>query len=172
MFGIEKQKTFYTKLYRDYKSLMFSQAFRYTKDRATAEDTVQDVMEKLLGKYDTLTRLNCYTLASYIVYTVRSVALNRLKREGLATKYADTFREYSVSPSAESVMLSALPFEELPEIWALLPIEDQLLLERKYFLELNTRELSALYHCSPACIRERLSRARARAKVLMQKSRE
>ena len=167
----KEENRFFTDLYQKFKPLMFSQALRYTDDAAAAEDIVHESLSKLLDKYDTLSALNCNALASYIVSTIRSVAINRYRKERREDAYANTQSEVT-TPSAEDVALQGIFSEPLARAWPLLSEDDRYLLERKYVLGMNADELAKVYSCTPAYVRVKLLRARNRARALLLKFKE
>jgi RNA polymerase sigma-70 factor (ECF subfamily) len=167
----KEENRFFTDLYQKFKPLMFSQALRYTDDLTAAEDIVYESLSKLLDKYDTLSALNRNALASYIVCTIRSVAINRYRKERREGEYANTQSE-AAAPSAEDVALQGIFSEPLASAWPLLSEDDQCLLERKYILGMNTDELAKVYSCTPAYVRVKLLRARNRARSLLMKLKE
>lgn len=160
----ETRRRFFEQLYQTYSRLMLAQAVRYTRRIDDAEDVVQEALEKLLDKYAVLTTLGEKALAAYVVYTVRSTAINRLK-QNRKTIPLDSLDEAALpSPSAEDLCLAACRREELLSAWKQLDREDQLLLAQRYYLELSAEELARLYGCTPVNIRVRLFRARSRLK--------
>ena len=160
----ETRRRFFEQLYQTYSRLMLAQAVRYTKRTDDAEDVVQEALEKLLDKYAVLSTLGDRSLAAYVVYTVRSTAINRLKQSS-KTIPLDALEEAAPpAPSAEELYLASCSREALLAAWKQLDREDQLLLAQRYYLELTAEELAGVYGCTPVNIRVRLFRARSRLK--------
>ena len=59
-----------------YQRLMYSVAKRYAASENEAEDIMQDAVERLLKRIPKLMELPGCTLPTYLVYTVRSTAVN------------------------------------------------------------------------------------------------
>ena len=159
-----EEKAFYEKLYLRFSRLMYASARKYTENREDAEDVVQSAMERLLGRYDTLSALSENALAAYIIYTVRSVAINRSKQPAEPGAFSDD--ELPGEESAEEAVMDRLLVEQLAKSWRLLPEKDRLLSQR-YMLGCSTEELARYYGCSMVSIRVRLHRARKKARELL-----
>ena len=69
------------RLYREYYNLMYSKAYDILHDRETVEDVINNACIKLISKIQKLRMLNCCVLASYIVYTVKSAAIDYIRKE-------------------------------------------------------------------------------------------
>ena len=83
----EDSRQFFIDLYREYRPLMYSIAMRYVNNLSSAEDLVHDALVKLIEKEDTITKLSRCTLTSYIVYTVRNLSKNYLRRMNLEQRH-------------------------------------------------------------------------------------
>lgn len=160
-------RQFFIDLYREYRPLMYSIAMRYVNNLSSAEDLVHDALVKLIEKEDTITKLSRCTLTSYIVYTVRNLSKNYLRRMNLEQRhFADVdlsssdFLAIDNAPLPEEVILMSEHREEFIEVWNTLPNDTKFLLEGKYILGLSDKELAAEFDCSPNSIRMKLTRAR------------
>ena len=165
--GDEDSCQFFIDLYREYRPLMYSIAMRYVNNPSSAEDLVHDALVKLIEKEDTITKLSRCTLTSYIVYTVRNLSKNYLRRMNLEQRhFADVdlsssdFLAIDNAPLPEEVILMSEHREEFIEVWNTLPNDTKFLLEGKYILGLSDKELAAEFDCSPNSIRMKLTRAR------------
>ena len=161
------EKRFFEELYQKYKKLMFSQAYHYISNKSDAEDIVQEALEKLLKKYNVLNTLNDKALAAYVIFTVRSIAINHMKRENKQRLWGDYDDITVPSPSAEDTVLASLQPEDIFHVWKQLSQGEQTLLVQKYYLDFTMEELAKLYSCSVASIRVRLYRAREKMKKLV-----
>lgn len=162
-------RAFLKALYQDYERLMFSTVRKYISSLPDQKDVVQDSVEKLMKKVVTLRSLARCSLASYIVYTIRSTSIDFLrvqKRNAERSVSLDEpeFSELeSVDPPLEKSMVLAERLEELQKVWPDLPEVDRILLEGKYILGYTDEELAARLKCKPSSIRMKLTRARRRA---------
>ncbi len=72
-------------------------------------------------------------------------------------------------PSVEEQAILGQQKRALAKIWPRLPEEDRLVLEAKYILQLDDRQISRRLGIQPASVRMRLTRARRRARKEMKK---
>lgn len=163
----EAEKQFFTELYESSARLMYSRALYYTGDFETAQDIVQEAMEKLLGHYETLSRLTAKALKSYIVYTVDRICINNKKHQQVEEKHQDELTEME-GPSAEDILLHSIEVDQLKEALKRLPRSDFYLLMRVYMDGEDLREIAKSEQVSYVAIRMRLSRARKRAITLVE----
>ncbi len=167
-----EQESLIAELYENYKRLMFSTAGKYTANPADREDVVQTALERLIRLFAQPSQPRRVS-AAYISFTVRSVAVDLLRKQG---------REAERCVSAEDARLwevaepgngpdAALAFSEdaarLRRALAQLPEEDSLLLRGKYIFDQTDRELALLLGCKADSVRMKLTRARRRAMELL-----
>ena len=164
-------KAFMVKLYTDFEKLLFYTAFKYTSDKETAEDIVQESLLNLHEKIETLRPMNHAVLAAYVRTTVRNTAINTLKVQG----YEKDHRAEDVSremPEMQGIslddLLSLAGYRDLlKKIWPLLSDEERLLLEGKYILGYTDHELAVRTGCKTSSIRMKLTRARRHALAII-----
>ena len=169
-------ENYFTGVYLRYEALMYATARKYMHNVDTVEDIVQDSVEKLIKKTDTLKTLNSCTLAAYIVYTVRNTAINHLRRADLENSYFISEYNDELEPrmlgrelNPESIYLDTEFSNETWEALRKLPEKYMILLKGKYLLGLNDRELAKIIGCSPSSVRMYLTRARRCAVELLTK---
>ena len=167
----EAEKQFFTQLYESTARLMYSRALYYTGNLETAQDVVQEAVEKLLSHYDTLSGLSPKALKSYIVYTVDRICINNRKHLLVEEKHQDQLIELE-GPSAEEKMLHNIEVDQLREALKRLPRSDYYLLMRVYLDNEDLKEIAKSENVSYVAIRMRLSRARKRAIMLVEESRK
>lgn len=163
----EAEKQFFAELYESSARLMYSRALYYTGDFETAQDVVQEAMEKLLGHYDTISRLAGKALKSYIVYTVDRICINNKKHQQVEDKHQDELTEME-GPSAEDILLQSIEVDQLKQALKHLPRSDFSLLMRVYLDCEELKEIAKSEGVSYVAIRMRLSRARRRALTLVE----
>lgn len=156
-------------VYREFKNLMYSTAYKYTSNTDVADDVVQDSIINLIKNISTIRPLKRDILASYIVTTIRNVSINTLK--------AQTHHHENTTELTDDILVDALPLDaivmltehktQLEKIWPQLPEEDQFLLEGKYILGYSDQELAKIFNCKTNSIRMKLTRARRKALALL-----
>ena len=163
-------------LYRRYSRLMFAEALRFVSNRQDCEDIVQDAVESLCQKVDTLQTLPPPALPAYVVYTVKHKSINFPRHQSVVHRHTAVLEDgedlESPLPSPEEVAELRERADGLGKVWPLLPEEDRELLYRKYVLGQDNGELAELFHCQRDSMRMRLFRARRRAVSLMKGERE
>lgn len=167
--------SYMTALYQKYKALLFQKAGSYARgDIYAQEDIVQDALLRLLRNVDRLQTLEPPALVSYISLTVRSAALNYFHAEHSdrldslpLPEENDLDREILLSSGTprtiEDQLLLGHRNEKVRAAVKQLSERDQLVLIGKYFLELDTQELTELLGTTPGGLRVQLHRARQRA---------
>ena len=165
-------KAFMVRLYTDFEKLLFYTAFKYTSDKETAEDIVQESLLNLHEKIETLRPMNHAVLAAYVRTTVRNTAINTLKVQGYEKDHraADIPREMPERQDNISLddFLSLAGYRDLlKKIWPLLSEEERFLLEGKYVLGYKDNELAIKAGCKASSIRMKLTRARRHALTII-----
>lgn len=167
----EDDKVFFLTVYQNYKKLVFSKVKDFACNYNNIEDITQETWEKLIGQLKVLKRLDKGAMVTYISFTARSVAYDygkkerreRLKEELHGGKISDY-----VSLSAEDAFFLHFPNTPLISIWSKLSDEEQILLACKYILELDDGAIASIIGCKPSSIRMKLTRARRRARELIE----
>lgn len=160
---------FITQLYQEYGRLMYFTVRKYNSNLQQCEDTVQDSLAKLIEKVDTLQKLNQTALASYIVITVRNTAINNLKRQGYERERVISLAELSeetghdLMPAIDDQLVWKERMDQLRIRWSLLDKETKSILEKKYVLGYDDKQLAKLLGCQPNSVRMKLTRAKRKA---------
>lgn len=164
-------------IYLKYKRLMYATAGKLTSNAEDQKDIVQTAMERLIKIFSVPKADRRCISGGYIVFTVRSAAIDFLRKQGRDAKHCisiedDWFKNTAAADSPlEELLLSANSAEQLWSIWPLLPPEDRVLLEGKYILGYRDEELAAMLHCKADSVRMKLTRARRRtAKLLSERN--
>ena len=159
-------KLFIEKMYADFERLMYFTVQKYLAEPCRCEDIVQESLSKLIERVDLLQTLDRPALASYIVVTVRNTAINFLKKEAHENdkkvnlaKVKET-TPVSVIVSVEEYIIRKEDRIHFREIMQRLDLETKCLLEAKYILGYDDKELSIVAGCSPNSVRMKLTRAR------------
>lgn len=169
----QSDKEFMIQLYQNYNRLMFFVAKRYVSDDTASEDIVQESLEKLIKKVETIRPMERCVLAGYIVSTVRNTAINYLKFEGKRKTHQSSLEDWQESEklsgkySLDDLLILTEEKSKLQMIWPSLSKEDQLLLEGKYILGYSDSELALQLGCRSDSVRMKMTRARRRAFDLM-----
>lgn len=157
-------------IYAKYNRLMFSVAWRYTKDPHEVEDIVSDSCLKLMKNLATLKTLDVPQQQAYIVKTVKHATFDGQKKEAF-------WHERSIPIDAETIwqVAGTENVEESVELkeklsavlWAIdsLPEKERLVLILYSQKHKNYREIASIAGLSEESIHKYLSRARSKIRA-------
>lgn len=164
----EKDKL--TKIYKTYYGTMLNVAKSIISDYALAEDAVSYSIETIIKNLHNINEINCHKTKVYIIYIVRSRAINLLKKQNkyledsiydldLSDNSTPILNELCVKESCDSIInhIKALPKS----------LYDVLYLSLVH--ELSIYEITNLLEISNDAVRKRLSRAKAKIRELLKK---
>lgn len=160
-------------IYHKYKRLMFATAGKFTTNLEDQEDIVQTVLERLVKIFSVSDPSKCCISAGYIVYMVRGVSFDLLRKQGReAERYTYMDEEQlteieATDDSLEDLFFPSERVERLRAVWPQLPAQDRILLEGRYMLDRSDKELATILGCQTGSIRMKMSRARQRATKLL-----
>lgn len=114
-----------------------------------------------------------FPLKTYLVYTVRSTAVNFKRHQNVIEKHTlpidyddgNTYEEPSESP--QEILEREEQQRQFAAIWDQIPRADAELLYRKYILQESDEKLAEIYHCKKESIRMKLTRAKRKVISLM-----
>jgi RNA polymerase sigma factor (sigma-70 family) len=153
--------------------MMYATAGKYSANPHQCEDIVQDALIQLARKTALLRGLSPGALTRYIVVTTRNTAILHLRKQHRRGTHVVSFEELheTVTPGIHETLDRHLIIEELKEamrtIWPQLDEDTRLLLEGRYFLDYDDRELADLLGCQTASVRMKLTRARRQVRSLL-----
>lgn len=175
----DQERAFFEQLYLKYHRLMYKTASTYVTDQPDIEDVLQDAIERLLVRTPKLMRIPCCALPTYLVYTVRSTAINFKRHQSVIAKHTvfiisgeENTRRQNYEDTPQQILEAKEHLQKIRDIWRNLPDSDQELLYRRYVLEQTDTELADIFHCKPGSIRVKLTRARRRASNLLSRGEE
>lgn len=158
-FNRPDKKGFYLQIYQSYADVMYRQAKQLVGAPEDIEDVIQDAFVRLLRRYEKLSAMSEPHLAAYIVLTVKSAAIDYLRRQDRIYYHIETEEIPSSNTleqeieQRESRILRIRAVSDLPE-------SQRDLLLYKYVLEKTNHELAIMYDTTESNIRQMLSRAR------------
>ena len=164
-------QAFFQNFYHEYRDLMLYAAKRYASTPEDCEDLVQDSLLRLMKNISTLRELSGCKIANYIVLTIRTQFIDQLRRKqspATADLYGSMLEqclnEDAWNTDTETDMLNRL---EIQSVMERLPVTDRIVLEGWYIMGYSQEELAAQLGCKPDSIRMALSRARKKARALL-----
>jgi RNA polymerase sigma-70 factor (ECF subfamily) len=168
----DDDRAFMTRLHVDYRALIRKHIFTVLQSSRDMDDLINDVFVRLIGKTDLLKTLDSCTLASYIVYTVRGVSIDFIKRRDVMSKYTylgqsedalDAISNLDDGSDLERVIIDKAIAQSAVERLGELSDRDRTLLECKYILDMSDKEIASLLSVQPQSVRQYLTRARRNA---------
>lgn len=165
-----EDSVFFQEFYEENKGFLYYIARQYAS--CECDDLIQEALLRLMRSTERLRLLNRQQAAKYIALTVRSVYLDMLKKQtGSRTVSLDdpvlellqSQASREQNPLTDEVALKL----EVSELKASLDSRDWQVLEGKYILGYDQRELSRRIGVSPDSIRMILSRARKKARSIL-----
>lgn len=172
----DSDKAFMLNLYREYYGLVRKTVYNITHDKDNLEDLINDTFLKLIPKISLIQGLESCKTAAYVVYTSRSVAINFIKHRDVQTKhlyYGESTdlaeRIHGFEDSIEDRIIHQEEIENLRDAILKLPERQKDLLYFKYLLEMDDHEIAEILEIAPDSVRQYLTRARRKAKEIMDK---
>ena len=169
-----EDRDFMMDLYNGHYGLVRSSIHKVVRDTDHLEDLISDTFLKLIGRISTLRTLNCCTLATYVVYTGRSISINFVRNRDVQNKHTYYGLEDDLAGEVadldDTTEDKVINWEEREELWRAvlrLPEKQKNLLYFKYVLEMHDTEISETLGITPDSVRQYLTRARRAAKKLI-----
>lgn len=76
----EQDRAFITQIYLDYRKLMYAVAMEIVRDPQAAEDMISAALTEMIEQIETLKKINCCRLRSYIASIVRNDSLDYVRK--------------------------------------------------------------------------------------------
>lgn len=166
----EDDKQFITNLYLEYYPLLKKQAYSITSDVEVVDDLIHDAFIKLIPKISLLRSLSRYKVTSYIVYTVRNVCIDYMRKKKrisqktfIGSSDDITQKIPDLQAATEENLIKNEEFDNVSQILLQLSERDRRLLYYKYNMEMKDREIAALLDIPVDHVRKYIARARQRA---------
>lgn len=173
----DEDRAFMTEVYLQYERLMWSEIRKCLRDEQESEDAFQEALVKLVRHVKKLRSLETRNLVNYIITTVKHTCFDVLRRKKKASSLSMDDKEwigqYSLQSdeNVEDTVYRREAVAELEAIWPQLDERSRYLLESRYFLGMSTYEMGEILNITHDSVRVELSRARRKAKKLMEEQR-
>lgn len=169
----DSDRAFMENTYAQYGKLMYHQARLICRSDADAQDTVSDALLALIKKISLLREMPCNKLKSYIVITVKHLAIDRYRRLKKEDVSWDEEGIDSVDDTLpEAGLMEKAGVEGIKEAILSLPEREKDVLMMRYFRSLSEEEIATSWQVRPVTVRVTLSRARQHLKTLLQERRD
>lgn len=169
----DDDREFMTKLYLDYRNLMYRESLRIVHNRWEADDIVQTAVEKLIDKIKLLRQKDRNRLLNYVLVTCRHIALNSIRdgRKFDTYPYDDLYDHPDSSYDRHAMEQKLIREHELGMLARICPSLDgrtRYILESRYILEKTDTEIAEELQINPKSVRMSLTRARRSARQMME----
>lgn len=166
LFQSSFDQQYFGEIYQRFHRKVFALCLSYSKDRQTADDLMQDVMIKV---YENLPKLkNPELLGVWVNRIAKNYCIDFCQSN--QQKYSGGIEEYhhleAEETDVESLQKKDQVYEMLPVLLSSMRVEDQLLLQLKYFQNYSIEDLQKELQLSESAVKMRLSRARKRMQKL------
>jgi RNA polymerase sigma-70 factor, ECF subfamily len=172
----EDDKAYMLRLYKNYYALVRKTIYSMTHQNDDVEDLIDEVFIKLIEKISLIRSFDCCKATAYIVFTVRSVAINYLKHKNVESRhlyYSDDMSmiedTVDTEEGAERRLVRQDDVELLKNAVSRLPQPQKDLLYFKYILDMSDEEIAKILGIAPNSVRQYLTRARRAAKKLIER---
>ncbi len=145
MYLSDDEKKCITQIYNDYRSIMMAIAMKYVKDKHKAEDIIQESFFKIRKNLSKISKLSCNKQRAYIVYIVKSVSIDYLRKSKKYNLNCSLDESLTVKSTEENSPDDQLYIAELrlyiSKILSEMDERDALALMGKYYYGYSTKEL-------------------------------
>lgn len=162
------------RLYEQYRSLMYSEAYKILQDRRLAEDAVQQSFIKIINNLHKIDENNCPRTRNFMVIICVNVAKTIYNKSLYLNKHDCTIKDIDADTAdvcndpldilvdKDSVNQITRAIESLSAIY-----RDAILL--KYAYGYSREEISKLLDCPEETVKKRLTRARKMLSNVLEK---
>ena len=162
----EDDRQYMTCLYNQHRALMLKAAWDFTREKADVEDIVSESCVALINHIDTLRTLEEHHLRRYIAMTVRSKALDLLRRRKLESVAFFPLEDCAVHhiPAPDCTEKKVLLVEELRQVQGLLqslPEKERDVLRLKYQQGMKHKDIAKALGITESTVTTYVKRARA-----------
>lgn len=155
----EDERRKFVHLYTQYNEKIFSIAYKILNNHYNAEDASQKTWVKVIEHLDDILSLPPGEIEPYIVVIAKNVSLNMMKKDKKMF-LTEEFEDIKSTENAESYS----GFDYLIEMIRQMPPLYRGILEMKFVLEWQDKEIAHFFHIKPSTAAMRISRGR---KILM-----
>jgi RNA polymerase sigma-70 factor (ECF subfamily) len=161
----EGDREAFRKLFEENKNLIFSLAYRYTKNMEDAEDILQDTFIKAYHSLHTFHLQNNSTFSSWIYRICINCSIDFLRKNKKRKQSSDQNIEIQEVPSShfstdpESPRKLTDVQEKLNQVLEKLSTRQRMIFILKHYQEMGTKEIAEYMNCSEGSVKKQLFRA-------------
>lgn len=161
----DDDRAFITQVYLKYRKLMYAVAIGIVRDPQIAEDMVSVAITEMIEGIDTLRKVNCCRMRSYIASIIRNDSIDYVRKRDRQGKYSflpdeATLNSIPAEGAVDDRILRTVEIEVLRIAVAKLSQRERTLIQMKYVDEKNDKEIASILNIGQDSVRAYLSRAR------------
>ena len=163
----QEDRAFFQRFYEEYRNFLYYIARQYASSQADCDDLVQTALIRLLSNIQTLKTMNHRKTVKYIALTVKSVFLDHQRQTGKSIALS---LENPILETQSDTISNASDLSLRMDIYDLkrsLSPRDWLVLEGKYLLGYDQKDIARLLKISPDSVRMILHRAKKKARSIL-----
>ncbi len=168
----DEERMVMTKIYQDYRSLMYKIAWKYFRTETDVEDIVSESCREMIKHFSTLCGLERNEMRAYIGTIVRNTSLNfqmKKNRENIVSLDDESYSVMASLESQDTLPEQKVIFQDMLDRVMLdiekLPVRERDILFLRIKEGREFEEIAMLYKTSPENIRKILERARKHLKA-------
>ena len=158
-------RTFFQDFYEQYKDFLFYMASQYAATRSEREDLAQEALVRLIRNTDTLRTLTHAQRVKYIQLTVKALWLDQRRSRDPEDLL---FLDQAMTEASRDPEPATAAGEAVNQLRQAMRPRDWMALEGKYLLGYTHEELADLLDMDPNTLRSAVSRARKRARKILE----
>lgn len=162
----DDDRTYITDLYLKYRKLMYSVAIDIVRDPQIAEDMVASAITEMIVEIDTLRKINCCRMRSYIASIVRNDSIDYIRKRDRQGRYSfmpedeEMINNIPAEGAVDDRILQTVEIEVLRQSLSRLHPRERTLLQMKYVDEKDDKAIARTLNIGQDSVRAYLSRAR------------
>lgn len=160
----KEERSFYEELYRQHSQMMYREAYVILQNVHNAEDAVENAFTRLINHSKKLQGMEEKKRKSYLLAAVKHAAVDILRKQNRR-------QEISLHEVSEEVLAvyDAPPADKVILQYILdLPVIYREVLQYRYALGLDNKEIASTLGISESTVRKRLERAREQLRKSME----
>jgi len=169
----DEDKEFILTLYYKYNKLVYKKIWDKIGSNDDIDDIVNDTFLKLIEKVEILKGLGERELLFYIIQTSSHMSIDYIRKSSIRSKHLyygqDGDMQDEISELHEDPYTYDERIEDLAKAIQMLPERDSSILINKYYFNKTDKEIADEIGIHVKSVRQYLTRARRRARMLMEK---
>ena len=155
----DEQRELVDRLFKEYRGLFYSTAFRFLRSKEDAEDAVQMGYLLIVENIEKITSLSCPKIRGYCIIIIENVARKMIRKERNIEKLP-LFDEYILSENVdpEQEVIRSFEKEEIIRLLKTLSLDEQKLLYWRYYEQYSFKQIAIISGINMEVVKKRIQR--------------